>query len=57
MELICTADEGLITVTATLQDAVLPADTAYDFNTLMLLDADDKAFAVVVLPARHALPG
>ncbi|MCZ4061241.1 phage tail protein [Pantoea sp. LMR881] len=46
-ELICTADEGLITVTATLQDAVLPADTAYDFNTLMLLDADDKAFAVL----------
>lgn len=45
--LICTADNGLISVTATLQDAVLPADTAYDFNTLMLVDDDGQAFAVL----------
>ncbi|MEY8773016.1 phage tail protein [Erwinia sp. ACCC 02193] len=45
--LICTADNGLITVTATLQDSVLPANMAYDFNTLALVDDDGLAFAVL----------
>lgn len=45
--LICTADAGLISVTATLQDSLLPADTAYDFNTLMLIDADGQAVGVL----------
>lgn len=45
--LLCVADKGLITVTATLQDSLLPADTAYDFNTLMLIDDEGKAFAVL----------
>ena len=45
--LICTADAGLVTITSTLQDSLLPVDTAYDFNTMMLIDDDGKAFAVL----------
>lgn len=45
--LICTAKNGLITISAALQDALLPADTPYNFNTLMLIDGEGKAFAVL----------
>jgi hypothetical protein len=45
--LVCTAKEGLITINATLQDSLLPADTPYNFNTMMLIDSDGKAFAVL----------
>ena len=45
--LVCTADKGLITVNATLQDSILPADTPYNFNTLVLVDGESKAFAVL----------
>jgi hypothetical protein len=46
-QLVCSVLGSIITVNAVLpQDAMAP-DTAYDFNTLVLLDAEDKAIAVL----------
>ncbi|WP_072039854.1 hypothetical protein [Enterobacter cloacae] len=41
-DLICNYADGRITLRAELQDKNLPENTPYDFNTLVIVDAEDN---------------
>lgn len=41
-DLICNYTDGRITLRAELQDKNLPENTPYDFNTLVIVDAEDN---------------
>ncbi|ENR5961772.1 phage tail protein [Enterobacter hormaechei] len=46
-ELVRSVQGNIITLNAVLPQDSLEQDTVYDFNTLVLLDAEDKAIAVL----------
>ncbi len=45
--LILSSLDGVITINAAFPQETMPDDTPYDFNTLVLVDAEDQAFGVV----------
>ena len=46
-DLVLSSVNGTITINASFPQELMPDGTAYDFNTLVLVDAEDQAFAVL----------
>lgn len=46
-DLILSSVDGIITINAAFPQERMPDNTPYDFNTLVLVDAEDQAFGVL----------
>ncbi|EPF2016117.1 phage tail protein, partial [Escherichia coli] len=46
-DLILSSVDGIITINAAFPQERMPDNTPYDFNTLVLVDAEEQAFGVL----------